>query len=181
MARITPISDVRRRLFNGARLHRRRKGDQRLGRRKPGSNLRHQIRHLEGLHASRIKSDWRTASRLLVVTSTPHCVLKAAHGRRGPQWRESGRRKKVLLQEGLQQDAAYLAGAQNGHADVGQLCGYFGGLNAISAIFFPLPGFLFWTRVVQLTRILEQVLRSALCQGTTSVVPKMAKNKGFSP
>jgi hypothetical protein len=38
-------------------------------------------------------------------------------------------RKKVLLQEGLQQDAAYLAGAQNGHADVGQLCGYFGGLN----------------------------------------------------
>jgi hypothetical protein len=38
-------------------------------------------------------------------------------------------REKILLQKGLQQDAAHLAGSQNGHADVGQLRGYFGGLN----------------------------------------------------
>jgi hypothetical protein len=38
-------------------------------------------------------------------------------------------RKKVLLQEGLQQDAANLSGAQNSHADVRKLRGYFSGLN----------------------------------------------------
>jgi hypothetical protein len=42
------------------------------------------------------------------------------------------RGKQVLLQKGLQQDAAHLACAQNGHADVGQLrrdfCGFNGDL-----------------------------------------------------
>jgi hypothetical protein len=37
--------------------------------------------------------------------------------------------KEVLLQKGLQQDAAHFSGAQNGHANLGQLCGYLRGLN----------------------------------------------------
>jgi hypothetical protein len=40
------------------------------------------------------------------------------------------RGEQVLLQKSLQEGAAHLAGAQNGHADVGQLRGYFGGLNS---------------------------------------------------
>jgi hypothetical protein len=37
--------------------------------------------------------------------------------------------KQVLLQEGLQQNSAHLPGSQYGYADLGQLRGYFGGLN----------------------------------------------------
>jgi hypothetical protein len=66
-------------------------------------------------------------------------------------------REKVLFQEGLQQDAAYLAGAQNGHADVRQLCGYFGGLNGYLCHLFPLPGFLFLDQSGATSRILELI------------------------
>jgi hypothetical protein len=45
--------------------------------------------------------------------------------------------KKVLLQEGLQQNAAHLACAQNGHTDLGQLRGNFGGLNGYLRHVFP--------------------------------------------
>jgi hypothetical protein len=47
--------------------------------------------------------------------------------------------EEVLLQEGLQQDAAHLAGAQNGYADLGQLRGYFGGLNGYLRHVIPYP------------------------------------------
>jgi hypothetical protein len=37
--------------------------------------------------------------------------------------------EEVLLEKGLQQNAAHLASAQNGNANLGQLRGYCGGLN----------------------------------------------------
>jgi hypothetical protein len=39
------------------------------------------------------------------------------------------RRKEILLEESLQQDAAHLARAKKGNAHMRQLRGYFGGLN----------------------------------------------------
>jgi hypothetical protein len=64
--------------------------------------------------------------------------------------------KEVLLQKSLQQDSAHLAGAQNGHADLGQLRGNFGGLNGYLRHDFPC---LQMKIVVQLFRILalEQI------------------------
>jgi hypothetical protein len=47
--------------------------------------------------------------------------------------------EKVLFQEGLQKDAAHLACAQNCHAHIGQLRGYFGGLNSDLRHLFPFP------------------------------------------
>jgi hypothetical protein len=38
-------------------------------------------------------------------------------------------REKILFEKGLQQDAAHLAGAEDGDAYVGQLGGYLCGLN----------------------------------------------------
>jgi hypothetical protein len=48
--------------------------------------------------------------------------------------------EEILLQEGLQQNAAHLASAQNGDAYVGNLRRCFGGLNSYIRHFFPCLG-----------------------------------------
>jgi hypothetical protein len=102
------------------------KGDQRLIRRQSaGSNLGNQVRHLEGLHA---EQDQVGLPRRLQVVRCSHprpIALLSASARSA--WADRGvnliRRKQVLLQKGLQQNAAHFARAQNGHADRGQLRG----------------------------------------------------------
>ncbi len=115
-------------LFNRARLHRCGKRDERLLRRQRGRISAIRSGTWNGLTPSRIRSACCAAARLSVLTSTPHCVLSAT----APLGVGHGgvnlvRRKQVLLQKRLQQNAAHLARAQHGDAHVGQLRGYFSG------------------------------------------------------
>ena len=63
-------------------------------------------------------------------TSTPHCAARAMAF---SAWRDGGvnlvRGEEVLLEKGLQQNAAHFARAKNGYVQFGQLRGYCGGLN----------------------------------------------------
>ena len=117
------------RFFNRTRLHRRRKRNQRLGRRQRRLDLSNNVGNLERLHAD--QDQIRLADCREVVRAHVHAPLRAQRQRSlGMVHRcvNPVRRKQVLFQERLQQDAAHLACAQHSHAQVGQLCRYFGGL-----------------------------------------------------
>src|ERR1039458_10023697 len=74
------------------------------------------------------------------------------------------RSKKVLLQEGLQQDAPHLAGAQNGYTDFGKLRRYFSGLNGYLRHGFPCldcEGWYFLPRILAFARRLLKMRRTS--------------------
>ncbi len=80
------------------------------------------VGHLERLHTH--QNQVGLLRRGEIVGAHVHAPLRAA--RDGPLGVGHGgvnlvRSKKVLLQEGLHQNAAHLAGAQHGHADFGAI------------------------------------------------------------
>ena len=116
--------------FDGAGLHGRREGDDGLARREGRLDFGDEVGDLEGLDAN--EDEVSLARGGDVVRTDVDTPLRGA----GEGFLSVGNggvdvfgSEEVLLEEGLEQDAAHFAGAEDGDVEVGDLRGSLRGLN----------------------------------------------------